>query len=112
MRTQLRTFLSLLTMAGLITVSAVAQVQDRILTFDKDHTFEYVASEVSFGGNVIKGAPYSADAVTEMTQTLPDGNRIVRKSTAAVHRDSEGRSRREQTLDAIGPWAASGEPIK
>ena len=72
-------------------------------------TFGWVASEMSFGGKPVKGAPYAAEAVTESTQTLSDGNRIQHKSTASVYRDSEGRTRREQTLSAIGPWAASGE---
>jgi hypothetical protein len=72
-------------------------------------TFGWVASEMSFGGKPVKGAPYAAEAVTESTQTLSDGNRIQHKSSASVFRDSEGRTRREQTLAAIGPWAASGE---
>jgi hypothetical protein len=72
-------------------------------------TFGWVASEMSFGGKPVKGAPYAAEAITESTQTLSDGNRIQRKSTANVYRDNEGRTRREQTLAAIGPWAASGE---
>jgi len=72
-------------------------------------SFGWVASEMSFGGNPVKGAPYAAEAITESTQTLSDGNRIQRKSSASVYRDSEGRTRREQTLIAIGPWAASGE---
>ena len=72
-------------------------------------TFGWVASEMSFGGKPVKGAPYAAEAVTESTQTLSDGNRIQHKSSASVYRDSEGRTRREQTLSAIGPWAASGE---
>jgi hypothetical protein len=68
-------------------------------------TFVFVASEMNFDGKLVKGAPYSAEAVTENTQTLSDGNRIVNKSTASVYRDSEGRTRREQTLKAIGPFA-------
>lgn len=71
--------------------------------------FGWIASEMSFGGKPVKGAPYAAEAVTESTQTLSDGNRIQRKSSASVFRDSEGRTRREQTLSAIGPWAASGD---
>src|SRR3954470_21593981 len=42
------------------------------------------------------GAPYSADAVIESTQTLPDGNRINRKVTTRVYRDGDGRTRRDQ----------------
>jgi hypothetical protein len=72
--------------------------------------FVFVASEMNFEGKLVKGAPYSAEAVTEITQTLSDGNRIVNKSTASVYRDSEGRTRREQTLRAIGPFANEGEP--
>ena len=75
-----------------------------------DHTFVFVSSEMNFDGKLVKGAPYSAQAVTETTQTLGDGNRIVNKSTAAVYRDSEGRTRREQSLRAIGPFATAGEP--
>jgi hypothetical protein len=75
-----------------------------------DDAFYYVSSEMSFDAKLVKGAPYSAQAVTEMTQTLGDGNRIVNKSTAAIYRDSEGRTRREQTLRAIGPFATGNEP--
>lgn len=70
--------------------------------------FVYISSEMGFHGKLVKGAPYSAQAVTESTQTLGDGNRIVRKSTAALFRDSEGRTRREQDFKAIGPLAADG----
>ncbi len=44
---------------------------------------------------LVKGAPYSADAITEMNQALPDGNVITHKTTARVYRDSEGRTRQE-----------------
>jgi hypothetical protein len=44
----------------------------------------------------IKGAPYSAETVVESSQTLADGNRITRKTTGAVYRDGEGRTRREE----------------
>ena len=74
--------------------------------------FIFISSEMSYDGRRVKGAPYSAQAVTESTQTLGDGNRIVRKSTATLYRDSEGRSRREQTLKSIGPLAADGEPAQ
>ena len=72
-------------------------------------TFVYVASEMNFDGPLVKGAPYSAQAVTETTQTLSDGNRIVNKSTASVYRDSEGRTRREHTLAGLGPFAPEGD---
>jgi len=72
--------------------------------------FVFVSSEMSFGGKTVKGAPYSAQSVTETVQTLADGNRIVRKNTASVYRDGEGRTRRDQTLGAIGPFGVQGDP--
>jgi hypothetical protein len=70
---------------------------------------QFIHNEFSFDGKLVKGAPYSADAVTETIQTLSDGNRIVQSSSAKIYRDSAGRTRREQTFKAIGPWAVSGE---
>jgi hypothetical protein len=67
----------------------------------------FISSEFGFDGAVVKGAPYSADAVTETAQRLGDGNTIRRKSQAQVYRDGEGRTRRDETIEAIGPWAAS-----
>lgn len=57
------------------------------------------------GGAVVKNAPYSADAVTETTQTLGDGNRIVQRTTQKLYRDSDGRERREESLLALGQLA-------
>ena len=62
------------------------------------------------GGKVVKGAPFSAVATSETTQTLADGNHINRKTQTNLYRDSLGRFRKEVTLPAIGPLAASGEP--
>lgn len=73
--------------------------------------FVFVASE-SFGGKTVKGAPYSAEAVTESIQTLSDGNRIVNRITSAIYRDSEGRTRREQTLKGLGGVGAGNEPLQ
>ena len=56
-----------------------------------------------FENKVVKGMPYSADAVTEFTQTLPDGNRIQRKSESQIYRDGEGRTRREFSPMMVGP---------
>jgi hypothetical protein len=73
--------------------------------------FIFIASE-GFGGKVVKNAPYSAEAVTETVQTLADGNRIVNKITSQVYRDSEGRTRREQTLKGLGPIGSGEEPLQ
>lgn len=75
-----------------------------------DDTVVFVSSEINFDGKVVKGAPYSAEAITETTRTLSDGNRIKSKTTATVYRDGEGRTRRDQELGAVGPWAMKGDP--
>src|SRR5688500_8572801 len=46
-----------------------------------DNTFVFVSSEMSIDGKLVKGAPYSAEAVTETVQNLVGGNRIVRRNT-------------------------------
>lgn len=58
-----------------------------------------VASVVE--SRITTGRPYSAEAVTERTQVLADGNRINVKSITRVYRDSEGRTRRE-TIEPDG----------
>src|SRR5689334_17333349 len=73
--------------------------------------FVFIASE-GFEGKVVKNAPYSAESVTETVQTLADGNRIVNKMTSQVYRDSEGRTRREQTLKGLGPIGNGEEPMQ
>jgi hypothetical protein len=76
-----------------------------------DANFVFVASE-SFGGKVVKGAPYSGEAVTETVQTLADGNRIINRFTSSVFRDSEGRTRREQSLKGLGVFGVGEEPLQ
>ena len=46
-------------------------------------------------GQPVKNAPYSAQAVSERLQQLPDGNQIERRTSAASYRDSAGRTRQE-----------------
>lgn len=75
-----------------------------------DDTVVFLSSEMSFDGKVVKGAPYSAQAITETTRTLSDGNRIKSKTTSSIYRDNDGRTRRDQELGAVGPWAMSGDP--
>ena len=67
------------------------------------HSIEMISSGYSVAGKLVTQAPYSAESITEMVQTLPGGNRIVRENTTMIYRDSQGRTRREQQLEAIGP---------
>ena len=59
---------------------------------------------------VVKGAPYSATMNNESIQTLADGNRIVQTSTGTVLRDSQGRTRQDAALPAIGNLSAASAP--
>ena len=72
---------------------------------------KYVSAEFGPDGKQVKGAPYSAQANVTTTQTLADGNRIVNKSSSFLARDSEGRTRREQTIKSVGPWATGQSPV-
>ena len=55
-----------------------------------------VLAEISASSSkIVKGAPFSAEAVSESTQTLADGNRITRRWTEKLYRSGDGRFRRE-----------------
>lgn len=57
-----------------------------------------LGAKLGFETKLVKGAPYSAVAVSETVQTLGDGNRIRQTTTTTIYRDSTGRTRREVTL--------------
>jgi hypothetical protein len=63
----------------------------------------FVRSESAVMGPAVKGAPYSAEEVTESTQVLADGTRIHNQSKTTVYRDGEGRIRRDGP-DQITIW--------
>lgn len=69
--------------------------------------FAFLRGEFGFAGKVVTGAPYSAQVSRQFTQTLADGTHIQRASTASVARDSQGRTRTEETVSSIGALAAS-----
>jgi len=69
------------------------------------------AADMMEAGDPVKNSPYSATAVSESTQTLADGNRIVNKSSAFVARDSQGRTRREQSFDHLGGLNMEGNKV-
>lgn len=58
----------------------------------------------------VKNAPYSADAITETTQTLSDGNRIEQRTTQKLYRDADGRERREESVLAVGALTQPDAP--
>ncbi|HKN74524.1 MAG TPA: hypothetical protein VJW94_05060 [Candidatus Acidoferrum sp.] len=73
---------------------------------------ELMGFEGMHGGKVVKGAPFSATATSETTETLQDGSVIHRTSQVSMYRDSQGRSRNEATFTGFGPLTASGTPKK
>jgi TonB family protein len=67
-----------------------------------DGVFQFFSQELSFDNLLVKGAPFSAEIVSETIQPLLDGNRIVQRSEGRVYRDSEGRTRSERTYQMGG----------
>jgi hypothetical protein len=70
--------------------------QVRPATVQERREIETRAVRVPVEARVVRGAPYFAEVVIESVQLLPDGNRIVNRTTGRVYRDSEGRVRREE----------------
>lgn len=83
-------------------VVAPVQVPERRLAVGMERTQTTLNIVRPVEARITKGAPYSGDAITEFTQVLPDGNRIQRKTVTKTFRDSEGRTRREQTTSVNG----------
>ena len=63
------------------------------------------------GGKVVKGAPYSAEVVTENNQSLADGNVISRTKKSRVWRDGEGRTRQETGGDGKAASVFIFDPV-
>jgi len=61
-------------------------------------------------GVPVQGAPYSATIKTESIQTLEDGTHINQTSTGNIARDSQGRTRQDASLPAIGNLSAADAP--
>lgn len=51
---------------------------------------------------IVKGQPFSADAISESVQMMFDGNKIIRSVKTRMFRDSEGRFRREESAKPVG----------
>jgi hypothetical protein len=68
----------------------------------------FVGFEAGLDGKTVSGAPFTASFSAHTTETLTDGNKIQLNTTGTIARDTQGRTRRDMTLPAIGPWAAAG----
>src|SRR5215469_475876 len=54
-------------------------------------------------GKTVTGAPLTAVVVVTRDTTLADGNKIHNESQSTIYRDTEGRVRRELTVDLATP---------
>ena len=61
-------------------------------------------------GTPIQGAPYSATITNESMQTLADGSHITQNTSGTTARDSQGRTRQDTALPAIGNLSAADAP--
>lgn len=77
----------------------VAAEVDRLVAARKAAVEDQARAVVQ--AKITRGAPYSAETVSESVQTLADGNRIVDRRVSRVYRDAEGRTRTEQ-VDSNG----------
>src|SRR5215203_2284388 len=60
------------------------------------------AEIVSSSEKIVKGAPFSADAISESVQILFDGNRITQSVKTRLYRDGAGRFRRDELPKPAG----------
>jgi hypothetical protein len=78
--------------------------------FSPDDAMGFVGFEAGLGGGkTVTGAPFTAAFSQATTQVFTDGNHIQRTTNGTLARDSNGRTRRDMTLPAIGDWATSGK---
>lgn len=75
-------------------------------------TFSFFTPDASFDEALVKGAPFSAESTTEHVQLLGDGNRMVRKSSARLYRDTVGRTRREHEVTRGRVATPDGQPAR
>jgi len=80
--------------------SAKVAIEKMVSAGRKQTVIGELRAKMAVEARITPGAPYSAEAVTESTQVLADGNRINQKSVTRVYRDGEGRMRREELNDA------------
>jgi hypothetical protein len=99
------------------TLSAPLSAQVRVMSRQDGSELREIGPDIAIAGakmamsiggemeRVVKNAPFSAQATTTTTQVLGDGNRILQTSEIALARDGEGRTRREMSVEKIGPWS-------
>jgi hypothetical protein len=89
---------------------AMAQESEIVTALPPVHVNGFALGAAGGLGGVVKGAPYSATITNESVQTLGDGTHITRSSSGTVARDSQGRTRQDAPLPAIGNLSATDAP--
>lgn len=84
-------------------LSIRAQGPPDVFAYTSPMNIEFMSGPITIDTEPVTGAPYSAEAVTDIVQQLADGNRIVRQNKAQISRDGQGRTRREQGFAMFGP---------
>ena len=103
--------MTLVTLLASVTLAA-AQQADTFFTFQQG-TVAFSSAGVIDAVPLesvmsVPNAAFSAEAETEFTQILGDGNRIERRYSSMIARDSQGRTRREEEIALVGPLAVNG----
>jgi hypothetical protein len=102
-----RTFSFISIAAALVAASSFAQGPE-MRRGGGPGDFALLHAEFGISNKVVQGAPYSATAVTQFTQTLSTGDHIQRTTSASVARDSLGRTRMDRSLATVGALSATG----
>jgi hypothetical protein len=66
------------------------------LRLSTSHNLAFIGSELGGTREIVKNAALHGDAVSETVQVLQDGNRIVKRTTTKLARDTYGRTRRRR----------------
>jgi hypothetical protein len=91
---------------GFVNAQEQKQVAEAKITLDlRSREPEMQDAGVMFG-EIVKGAPFTAQRTEESTQTLGDGTHINHKSSISYARDSAGRVRREDD-----EWITIYDPV-
>lgn len=74
-----------------------ANAQNSVSTTATEDTLRLTEKILTAAGStkIVKGAPFSAEGISESVKVLSDGNKITNSTTTKMYRDSEGRFRRE-----------------
>ena len=90
-----------------VAVAASAQEPGPPPQPDSPHMMEMHGPGQPGEGKTVTGIPLTAQIVVTHENTLADGNHISRKSQTTLYRDTQGRTRREVTVEAATPATAS-----